>query len=189
MTQIFNIPAGTLPGDFRKELMGIPETRKVVFTYNGQTFPFSALSRKIKSELATEVINDPEAMRDLRGKGLSLSEALEEYAYCMYGAVDSNGDINEHGELQPSENFRCSDNCRCLRWKRKQINIDGRALTPREIEVIDMLRTSHTDEVKAQILGMSRSTLNTHKKNLFTKFNVLSATSLILKAIDCKVIG
>ncbi len=187
MNDIHHIPAGALPQDSRIEFFADKKNRTVFFLQNGKTYPFSSLSRKHKNALLKEVVTDPEAMADLRGKGLSLTQALEEYAFCMYGAIDNQGDINDDKVGAP-ENYRCSNACRCLRWRTKSITYLGEVITPRELQVIESLQSDHTNEAIAASLGMTRSTLNTHKKNLFNKLNCLSTPALVRKAIQEKII-
>lgn len=61
-------------------------------------------------------------------------------------------------------------------------------LTPRENEVIRTLASDFPDKQIADYLGITISTLNTHKTHLFEKFAVHSKTGLIMKAFELNII-
>jgi DNA-binding CsgD family transcriptional regulator len=61
-------------------------------------------------------------------------------------------------------------------------------LTIREIEIIQLLATDKSDKMVADELGISTSTLDTHKKHLFEKAGVFSKSGLIFAAIDEKIV-
>ena len=57
-----------------------------------------------------------------------------------------------------------------------------------QAEAIERLASDKPDKQIADELGITESTLNTHKKHLFEKFNVYSKSGLITKAISNKII-
>lgn len=125
-------------------------------------------------------------MEDL--KELNQNEAIEQFAFCVYGAADHEPDFDAEGNLQEADNFICSHNCKCLKWESKKITVDGKKLTPRQIEIVQLLASDLPDKAIADELGITESTLNTHKSQLFEKFNVASKPGLIKKAIEQKII-
>lgn len=183
---IHRIPAGVLPEDSAIELFTDRATKKLYFIQCGVTKPFQKLPPHYKMQILEKLLNDPKAMRDL--KSLPTSEAIEAYAFCLYGGMDSNPDFGKDGKIQASENFMCSDDCRCVKWHSKTINYKGRAITGREIEVLQALKHDRKDLVTAFELGMAPPTLITHKQHLFKKFGVRSTTALVTKAIAEKII-
>lgn len=183
---IHRVPAGALPSDNSIELFTDRETKRLYFMQCGVTKPFRELPPHYKMQIMAQLLSDVKAMQDLRV--LPVSEALEAYAFCLYGAMDSTPDFCKEGKLAANENFMCSDNCRCVSWHTKTINYNGRAITGREIEVIRELRHDRKDLLTAYELGMAVPTLVTHKKHLFDKFDVHSTTALITKAIASKII-
>jgi len=70
----------------------------------------------------------------------------------------------------------------------EKIKIGFSRLTPRETEVLRKIASDFSDKQIAYYLGITLSTLNTHKTNLFEKFEVHSKTGLIMKAFDLKII-
>ena len=76
----------------------------------------------------------------------------------------------------------------CLKWKSKKIEVDGIALTSRELQVVTLLASDLADKQIASKLNITESTLNTHKSHLFEKFKVQSKSGLITKAFLQKII-
>lgn len=185
-SDVHQIPAGLLIGDKRTEIFGCKETKKTFFLTNGQTANFKELPGNLKAQLLSELLNDDIAFDDLRH--LSQEEAIEQFAFCNYGAANHEPDFCENGELKKSDNFICSNNCKCLKWNSKKITIDGIAITPRELEIITLMASDLADKQIADQLKISESTLNTHKHHLFEKASVQSKTGLISKAIHQKII-
>lgn len=186
ITHIHQIPAGLLMGDKRTEIFGCKETKRAFFLTDGKTYSFKELKSEMKAQLFAELLNDDVAIEDL--KHLSQEDAIEKYAFCNYGAADHEPDFCENGKLKSPDNFICSNNCMCLKWKSKKITIDGIALTPKELEIITLMASDLADKQIAHSLNISESTLNTHKSHLFEKASVMSKTGLITKAVQQKII-
>lgn len=185
-TQVHRLPAGLLPGDFNTELVGDPATRKVYIICNGRQLPFATLKPEKKATLYAQMLSDDKAMADLQH--LHPTDAMEEYAFCLYGQADHKPDFLPCGSPAPSENFMCSDNCRCLSWQTKNITLMGHKLTPRQVEVTRLLASDKPDKAIAAELGITESTLDIHKKKLFSKAGVQSKTGFVRRAIKQKVI-
>jgi len=183
---IHQIPAGLLIGDNSTELFGDRETKKVFALSNGKTIPFNELNPEKRALIFEKLLSDDAAFEDL--KDLSQNEAIEKFAFCVFGAADHEPDFCANGELKKADNFICSNNCKCLKWSSKNITVDGNKLTPREIEIVTILASDKPDKQIADDLQITESTLNTHKKHLFEKFNVSSKSGLITKAITNKII-
>jgi len=183
---IHQIPAGLMIGDTSTELFGCRETKQVFALSNGQTIKFEELNPTKRALIFEKLLSDEAAIEDL--KNLSQSEAIERFAFCVYGAADHEPDFDCNGNLKQADNFICSNNCQCLKWQSKNISIDGNKLTPRELEIVTLLASDKPDKQIADELEITESTLNTHKKHLFEKFNVYSKSGLITKAISNKII-
>ena len=70
---------------------------------------------------------------------------------------------------------------------RVQLN-DDRQLTARELEIVKLCASDLCDKQIADQLGISISTLNSHKHSAFEKLNVHSKSGLITQAIHSKII-
>lgn len=171
---------GIIPGDFNIEFIGVIGKKSVITLQNGQPIPFKDIPGLLKAKLFQKMQGDDKAMEALGH--LPMSEALEHFVFCHYGAVDGTPDVYADGMLGPTENFRCGDNCVCLAWDSKNISINGYALTPREIEVADKLASDKTDNAIASELGITKSTLVIHKRNIYGKAEVGSRTGFVHKA-------
>ncbi len=183
---IHQIPAGLLNSDNSTELFGCRETKKVFALSKGKTIAFEELNAEKRALIFEKLLSDDMAFEDL--KHLPQNEAIEQFAFCVFGAADHEPDFCSNGNLKEADNFICSDNCKCLKWNSKNITVDGKKLTLKEFEVVQLLASDKPDKQIADILNITESTLNTHKKNLFEKFNVFSKSGLIIKAISNKII-
>lgn len=183
---IHRLPAGMVKGDTSTELFADRETQKVYAISNGQTIPFSELPGKMRAQVFAKMLADDKAMIDLNH--LPAKDALDKFAFCIYGAADSNPDFCSNGLLQEADNFICSNSCQCLKWQSKNITLKGQKLTYREIEIIQLLATDLSDKMIADQLNISVSTLDTHKKHLFEKAEVFSKNGLIMAAAAEKII-
>lgn len=181
-----NFISGIMPNDKNIEIFGCKTTRKVFFIQNGKTQPFNDLDKSKKESIAELFFSDAVAQKDLGH--LKLSEALEEYALCCFGAADNSTDIFEDGTLGNVEFNICEPGCRCEKWDSKKVVFKGNPITPREIQVLKFLATDYADKEIAHILNITTSTLDTHKANLLRKFNLHSKSGLISEAIKYKII-
>lgn len=68
-------------------------------------------------------------------------------------------------------------------------SIEGPVLTQRELEVLTLIGEGLTANEIAQKLFISTNTVDTHRKNLFTKFNAKNTALLIRLATQLKFIG
>lgn len=184
--RVHQLPAGLMIGDLRTELFADIKTRKVFVLHNGETTPFSQLAPHLKKLLVDQYVKDQQALKDL--SHLPTAEALEQFAFCVYGAADATPDFSEDGASLSDDNFMCSNNCKCLKWSSKNISVDGQSLTVRQIEIIKLLASDYPDKQIAQQLNITPSTLDSHKAKIFKLFDVYSKTGLITKAINQKII-
>lgn len=183
---IHRLPAGMMHDDSSTELFGCRTTKKVFAISKGNTISFEKLEPIKRAQIFERLLDDPIAMNDL--KNLPQDKAIEQFAFCVFGAADSEPDFCKNGELQAADNFICSDNCMCLKWPSKKITVEGVQLTSRQLEIAHLMATDLCDKQIADKLGICISTLDTHKKLLFEKCNVHSKTALVIKLIDQKII-
>ena len=71
---------------------------------------------------------------------------------------------------------------------RKEHGEDVPVLTRREKEVLELIANGYTNNEMAQKLFISITTVDTHRKNLLTKFNVKNTALLIKAALQYKLI-
>ncbi len=181
------ILAGVRPTDSNIEFVGIRSVKKVLWIQNGVSRYFKDLPANYFNILKECYLQDPQAVADLCDLG-SVERQVELYTYFMYGDLDNEPDIKK-GQLAPSENFRDGKDCICQKWKSKTITIDGEALKPRDIIILDAISQDLPDKAIANILGIAMSTFNIHKKDLLTRTNCATKTALALKAMNQNVIS
>jgi DNA-binding NarL/FixJ family response regulator len=183
---IHRLPAGMMQGDKSTEIFACRESQKLFALSDGKSIPFEELDPALRAQIFEKLLDDSKALEDL--KHFNQSDALSKYAFCIYGAADSNPDFCADGNLKEADNFICGNSCQCLKWQSKNITINGNRLTIREIEIIQLLATDKSDKMVADELGICTSTLDTHKNHLFEKAGVFSKSGLIVAAIDEKII-
>lgn len=179
--------SGLLPNDSSIEFFGERKTKKVYWLRNGNAHYFADLPFEYYSMLKAAYLSDPEAKTFLSEITEDERRQLELYTYYLYGALDSNPDI-KNGSLSIPENFRDIKNCPSLRWFNKKIRLCGKDLTPRQIVIIDFIADDLPDKAIAQRMGISASTLDFHKKNLYELAGVQTKVGLIKKAIQQQII-
>lgn len=64
-----------------------------------------------------------------------------------------------------------------------------KSLTPREINVLQLIGQGYSSQQIAQELLISAHTVDSHRKNLLTKFDAKNAAELILRAFQAKVLN
>lgn len=186
MQTFYNAPAGVMPVDKRANLFACKETKKVYFLKKGETKKFQDLKPEYKRQILLRLMNDPCAFKDLGQLGYT--KALEKYAKCMFGSLDSTGDFCADGKLGSSSNYRCSDNCQCLFWKSKKINIGKEEFTPRQLEVLELIAQGLSDKQIADKLNVSIHNISDHKRRLQKKLNTYCKTSTAVKAIKERLV-
>lgn len=185
--------AGLLPKDDRIEFAGIHETKEVLWMRNGNVHRWEDLPNDLYGEIWKVYHKDKGARAELQQPGVSLDRQIELYIYYMYGDIDSTPDM-VNGKLQPSENFRCTENCISLGFDNKTIDIDGVELTAREIKIVDMIKADMPDKAIAAELpnrngkkGISIPTYNIHKRNLFHKIRAKSRVETVVKSLNAGI--
>ncbi|MEL7122514.1 MAG: response regulator transcription factor [Bacteroidota bacterium] len=89
------------------------------------------------------------------------------------------GEIIHHAVMEDLEGEKSS----------KKINIAFiPRLTQREMEVLDLIAKEFTTEEIAKELFISTNTVQTHRKNLISKFGVRNSVGLVLKALELELI-
>lgn len=186
MQTFYTNPAGLMPNDNRANIFACNETNNVYVLQKGKTEHISDLKPHYKRQLLIKLLNDPCAFKDL-GK-LGYTKALEKYAKCMYGSLDDNADFCENGKISESSNYRCSDNCQCLFWKSKKINIGKEEFTPRQLEVLELIAQGLPDKQIADKLSVSIHNISDYKRRLQKKLNTHCKTSTAVKAIKERLV-
>ena len=184
---IHKLSAGAIPTDESIEIFADREHRKVYFTSKGVTLEFKKLSQRYKNRLFEKLLADTVAYKDLAH--LPDHEALEKYAYCVYGTIDHIPDISTTGLLGGSENFMCGNpDCNCKNWLSKEFSYKGKILKGRILDVLIAYRKGREDQHVCDELDITMPTLNSHKKKLFEIFEVFSKTELVVAAIEAQII-
>lgn len=179
--------AGVMPNDSNIEFIGIRETKTVLWLQNGCSRYFQDLPEAHYLLLKEAYEADKIAVGFLSQIAASEKRQVELFTYYMYGSIDNKPDI-ANLILSVSENFRDSQSCPSLKWESKRITIGDFELNARQLFIIDAISDDQPDKVIADMLGISQTTLDFHKKNLFEATGVHTKTALLKKAIQNKII-
>lgn len=180
------LPAGMSPNDANIEFVGQRDTKKVIWFQYGKAHTWAELTPENYDACEELFLTDIEAVKTLpnyyKDAADNVNRLTELYIYHMYGGCDQTPDM-VNGALQPCENFRDHKDCLSLDFNNKFIDIEGIHLSQRDLKIIDMSLDNIPDKVIADALGISHSTFDFHKKNLFTKLGCDSKVSLVVKGI------
>lgn len=169
------------------EFFAITKTQTVFYFQAGKLYRFEELPPRYYALLMTAFYKDQPALDYFKQFNLPLKRKVELYTYYMYGSLDHTPDI-KGGKLQPSENFRESEFCPSLQFEGKNFTIDGVSLSLRELTIIDMSARECLDYEIASALNICQSTLDWHKRNLFTKTNTQTKLGVVMKAYSNQII-
>ena len=64
-----------------------------------------------------------------------------------------------------------------------------KSLTPRELEVVQLIASGFTDREIAKMLSISSKTVNTHRKNILRKLALKNTALLIRYALENRIVS
>jgi DNA-binding CsgD family transcriptional regulator len=138
---------------------------------NGRVYnTFNDFPAWIKDKLAEDLNQNKVAQKSLsKLKGVPPEDYLKHYAYCKYGGLDPNPDIDVNGNMGESEYFDCGFRGICKAEGKLCTNIKAKHgnLTKTEINILKMAMLPN--KVIADKLNMSLVTVQTHWQNLKRK--------------------
>ncbi|MFC0605924.1 helix-turn-helix transcriptional regulator [Winogradskyella pulchriflava] len=180
------LPAGMSPADNNIEFVGQKPTKTVVWFQFGNAHTWSELPKKYYKACEELFLTDIEAVRILpnhyKDLAHNVNRLTELYIYHMYGGCDQSPDMID-GVLQPCENFRETKDCLSLEFDNKYIDINGIHLSQRDLKILDMAMENMPDKLIAHHLGITLSTFDFHKKNLFKKLGIDSKVSFVIHGL------
>lgn len=179
--QFHKPPAGLLPSDSRINFFVKTNSDEVFFLTSGSVLPFKELQIIYKRQILKRFLNDSCAMQDLGKYGYT--KALELYARCMFGSLDSKGNIDSAGNLLEPVNFMCSDFCYCLQWKSKSLSYEGKEFTLKQLSCLSFIAQGLTDLQIADKMQISVNSLSDIKRRLQKKLGTDAKTSTAVRAI------
>jgi DNA-binding CsgD family transcriptional regulator len=182
----FKSPAGVFPQDQRANIFADPNTLDLYFMKSGKVSEFSELSKEYRRQILKRLLSDPCAMADLGTLGYT--KALEKYSKCMFGSLDHVEDFSKEGQLGKPDNYRCSDNCRCMFWKSKSITYKNEKFTSRQLFCLELIAKGLTDMQIADKMQITVNSLSDLKRRLQKKLNTFCKTSTAVRAIKHKLV-
>lgn len=157
------------------------KSERLMALLQGNLIEFGELPKAILSRLEYFMEKDAAAMEIFERLGPKLKrDRLYTYVKCNFGGFSWEPDFKE-GEIK-TECWQCKCNGDCLlRPINKQVfKVHKGWLTEREIDVLRVLCANDfpVSEAAADILHISQSTLNKHKKSIFQKTGIQSIQEL-----------
>lgn len=184
------IPAGVAPNDHNIEFVGVSETMTVIWLRCGNNHAFKNLPNQIYNALEELFLSDTQAVAYITQTypehADNLPRMVEIYTVYIYGQCDTTPDVID-GKLQPCENFRETADCPSMNFSNKYFDINGVKLNQRDLQIIDDMVAGLPDKAIAHKLGISQSTFDFHKRNLFKKTHSQSKVDLVVAALNNQV--
>jgi len=131
---------------------------------------FNDFPEWIKQKIATDLDSNPIALKSLKKiKGIDHSDYLKHYAFCKYGGLDPNPDIDVNGVMGESEYFDCGFRGKCKAEGKLccTLKVKNGHLTKTEIQVIKKI--TKANKIIAHVLFMAESTVTTHIQSIMRK--------------------
>jgi len=178
--------AGTLPNDANIEFIGIPKTKEVIWFQFGNQHAFCNLPTRFYTLLESRYLSDYKAVLDISAMTTDPKRQVELYTYYVFGDADFTPDIID-GVLQPSENYRDTEQCISLQWVSKEITINGIPLNSRDLKICDLMILNLPDKEIAYELGITLPTLDFHKRNLYQKAGSVNKAAFIMKLMEERI--
>lgn len=177
--------AGIAKNDCSIEFFGIHETMQVRYLQNGKTHNFRHLKGSEAILLIKSYKSDPQAQEIIKniipGERIPFTRQIELYTYFCFGRLDGTPDIH-NGKLSLPENYRHRRDCISLGFKHKTFRINGNPIKMRELIMIDAFADDLKDSAVAQMLHITTTTLNQHKRELFDKAGVMTKPALMIQS-------
>lgn len=170
------IEAGVAPEDNNIEFIGNRFNKTVIWLQNGKSYRFNELPGSVFKDLRSLYLSDINAQTLIKTnypQAKAISKQVHLYTYYMFGGFDKFPDVF-NGLLQPSENFRDTDNCISLQFDHKVVSVNKTSLKRRYIKMLDLFAEGELDTNIALSLNIAMPTYDFHKRKLFQILNVNS---------------
>lgn len=147
----------------------------------GKILAWQAVPRKVKELVRKDLERHPEALDRL--KLLSADQQLLAYAKCKWGGLSQeNPDLMECGTSYAEHwDCRCTT-CPLKAVLRGKLKVAHGHLSEREIEIAKLIAQGYFGKEISAMLGITESTINSHKRHIFEKVGVTSSVELSIWA-------
>ncbi len=143
-----------------------------------QTFRVVAAAKAVHEELRVMVVADSVTVIDLR-------EAVIAGVDSFLLSTSTAEELRD-GALRTAEGERIVSPTIAMQlagtWRNEPPDVSASALTPREIEVLQLLAEGLTNQQVGSRLGLSARTIKTHVQNLLVKLDVPDRTGAVARA-------
>lgn len=185
MTKV-QIPSGLL--DDNIELFSSSNT--IMATHSGSVKHVLALPKEFLDLAIEKMQRNPSTMMALELSGYTtIEQQLLKYLSCQYGSFDLKADFKS-GEFSDPEYHECGyrGDCPMEGVVCGFLKVEGKIITPFEIEIIKLLATEDIIPLIAEKLRISINNLEEKKKVIFQKFNVFSRARLVTVCFNREIL-
>lgn len=152
----------------------------------GHVYSWAAFPDRVRDALAADLAANPRAIELMAD--LDEETQLRTYAKCKFGGFNHRPDIGTDATSE-HEHWQCGCTaCPLESLFRGSLKVAHGTLTGRELEIAALIARGEAGKNIADALGITESTLNTHKKNIFTKVGVATSVDLATWATTINLI-
>ncbi len=183
-----NIPAGILTKDSSIEFFAVGKNLKAF--HKGRIIDFSQFPMAIYNKLKDILADDVTAKAALMEWGFStLNTQVKQYTICRFGGLDNIPDLSVNN-IQESEYWECGNRGNCPFEGRicKDVKVENGILNKREVKLLKLLATGDKDTKVADVLHISRNTLEIHKTKINKKLGVQSKLMAVVEAFKHNIL-
>lgn len=145
--------------------------------HNGQIVRFKDLPFSIIRKFLEDMLSNKEAIICLNRMGYqNVSDMLEKYCWCRFGAFDGNPDLLKDQTQFTPEYWDCGKrgDCPYQFILCEKVWFGSIYLTKKQIEIVKLIASGRPDKQICDDAGITYFTLVSHKKNIYTKLNLHS---------------
>lgn len=152
----------------------------------GKVYGWDEMPPRVREAIENDLQQNPRALdllQDLRPE-----ERLRVYAGCKFGGFNAIPDIAPDGTAE-HEHWECGcTSCPLRPLYRDTLEVENGKLTKREIEITRMIARGYLGKRISRELGIAESTINTHKRSIFSKVGVESSVDLAVWATEINLL-
>ena len=157
----------------------------------GETYPFDEFPDWLLEIVQADMDKNPEKIGYLVEWGLLTDDGqMRQYLFCLYGGHDDNPDIDEEGNMQPSEYVDCGLRCGKCKFEGKICNsleLPHGRLSSQEIKTIMLIGKNALDKEIADEIYVSMGTVRYYKDEILRKAGMANERKTALVGLAYKL--
>jgi DNA-binding CsgD family transcriptional regulator len=187
-----HLPAGltaTDPGAEFYATAPVSENGKLIGAFQGRIISsFYNFPDHIVRAVSLRFQHDPDAHKTFPDD-MPLKDKIEEYALCNLGGFDRIPDWNKDGNVK-FEYWDCGMRGKCPHEGKRckpEVLVKNH-ITPAEVRVIQLLAQGYSAKMIAGALGIAKTTVDKHERNIHVKLNFQCRSQVVAWAIKHNIV-